>query len=131
MDQFQDFEKYMNGVNPFGMKSGIVLIDPPEEWYVDPLYNLLRVSTHSDPSVRIGKPPARHWTKWSGPSKYEILSPKNSITTNTASTRNETWKRCAVTTYPSGKRSANKVSISHQPGEVREGTRPALNLDPK
>lgn len=34
MDQFQDFEKYMTGVNPYGMKSGIVLIDPPAEWYV-------------------------------------------------------------------------------------------------
>lgn len=33
MDQFQDFEKYMTGVNPYGMKSGIVLIDPPKEWY--------------------------------------------------------------------------------------------------
>jgi jmjN domain len=32
MEQFQDFEKYMNAVNPYGMKSGIVLIDPPEEW---------------------------------------------------------------------------------------------------
>jgi uncharacterized protein (DUF3820 family) len=34
MEQFQDFEKYMNAVNPYGMKSGIVLIDPPEEWLV-------------------------------------------------------------------------------------------------
>jgi uncharacterized protein (DUF3820 family) len=34
MEQFEDFEKYMNAVNPYGMKSGIVLIDPPEQWYV-------------------------------------------------------------------------------------------------
>jgi jmjN domain len=34
MEQFEDFEKYMNAVNPYGMKSGIVLIDPPQQWYV-------------------------------------------------------------------------------------------------
>ena len=32
MEQFKDFEAYVKGVNPYGMKSGIVLIDPPEEW---------------------------------------------------------------------------------------------------
>ena len=34
MEEFKDFEKYVAGVNPYGMQSGIVLIDPPEEWYV-------------------------------------------------------------------------------------------------
>ena len=34
MEQFRDFEKYVKGVDPYGMQSGIVLIDPPEEWYV-------------------------------------------------------------------------------------------------
>lgn len=34
MEQFRDFQKYAKGVNPYGMQSGIVLIDPPEEWYV-------------------------------------------------------------------------------------------------
>ena len=32
MEQFQDFQKYMKAVNPYGMKSGIALVDPPEEW---------------------------------------------------------------------------------------------------
>ena len=32
MEQFQDFERYVKGVDPYGMQSGIVLIDPPEEW---------------------------------------------------------------------------------------------------
>ena len=32
MEEFQDFQKYVGGVNPYGMQSGIVLIDPPEEW---------------------------------------------------------------------------------------------------
>ncbi|KPI41813.1 DNA damage-responsive transcriptional repressor RPH1 [Cyphellophora attinorum] len=35
MDEFRDFEKYVQGVNPYGMQSGIVLIDPPEEWKRD------------------------------------------------------------------------------------------------
>jgi hypothetical protein len=48
MDQFQDFEKYMNGVNPYGMKSGIVLIDPPEEWYVTLLQYLLAAIENAD-----------------------------------------------------------------------------------
>ena len=34
MEEFKDFEKYVKGVDPYGMQSGIVLIDPPEEWYV-------------------------------------------------------------------------------------------------
>ncbi|KAI1615270.1 jumonji domain-containing protein 2 [Exophiala viscosa] len=32
MEQFRDFQRYVKGVNPYGMQSGIVLIDPPEEW---------------------------------------------------------------------------------------------------
>ncbi|KIW39385.1 uncharacterized protein PV06_09160 [Exophiala oligosperma] len=32
MEQFKDFQRYVKGVDPYGMQSGIVLIDPPEEW---------------------------------------------------------------------------------------------------
>jgi hypothetical protein len=32
IEEFKDFEAYVKGVNPYGMQSGIVLIDPPEEW---------------------------------------------------------------------------------------------------
>jgi hypothetical protein len=32
MEQFVDFQKYVTAVNPYGMQTGIVLIDPPEEW---------------------------------------------------------------------------------------------------
>ena len=32
MEEFKDFEKYVKGVNQYGMKCGIVVIDPPEEW---------------------------------------------------------------------------------------------------
>lgn len=34
MEQFQDFEAYMNRVEPWGMRSGIVKIIPPKEWLV-------------------------------------------------------------------------------------------------
>jgi hypothetical protein len=40
MDQFRDFQKYVKGVDPYGMQSGIVLIDPPEEWYVTAVLDL-------------------------------------------------------------------------------------------
>lgn len=42
MEQFRDFQKYVKGVDPYGMQSGIVLIDPPEEWYVDARLHLPR-----------------------------------------------------------------------------------------
>lgn len=32
MEEFKDFGAYVKGVNSYGMQSGIVLIDPPEEW---------------------------------------------------------------------------------------------------
>ena len=34
MDQFLDFEAYMTKVEPWGMRSGIVKIIPPQEWSV-------------------------------------------------------------------------------------------------
>ncbi|EHY54468.1 DNA damage-responsive transcriptional repressor RPH1 [Exophiala dermatitidis] len=42
MEQFKDFQRYVKGVDPFGMQSGIVLIDPPEEWYVASLQKRAR-----------------------------------------------------------------------------------------
>jgi hypothetical protein len=62
MDQFQDFQKYMKGVNPYGMKSGIVLIDPPDEWYAAPfLPPVLQTAAHADSWSRAtGKLRASH-----------------------------------------------------------------------
>lgn len=34
MDQFRDFQKYINKIDKYGMRSGIVKIIPPKEWYV-------------------------------------------------------------------------------------------------
>lgn len=32
MNQFRDFQKYINKIDKYGMKSGIVKIVPPPEW---------------------------------------------------------------------------------------------------
>jgi len=32
--EFCDFEKYMEAIQPWGMRSGIVKIQPPKEWLV-------------------------------------------------------------------------------------------------
>jgi len=52
MEEFRNFEKYVGAVDKYGMQSGIVLIDPPEEWYdsllspylvsLSPLFHLIR-----------------------------------------------------------------------------------------
>jgi hypothetical protein len=34
MEEFEDFESYMEGVECWGMKSGIVKVIPPKEWCV-------------------------------------------------------------------------------------------------
>ena len=34
MDQFRSFKKYIKKIDKYGMKSGIVKVIPPQEWYV-------------------------------------------------------------------------------------------------
>lgn len=34
MDQFRDFQTFVRKIDKYGMKSGIVKIVPPQEWYV-------------------------------------------------------------------------------------------------
>jgi hypothetical protein len=34
MEQFRDFKKFCERINKYGMKSGIVKVIPPKEWYV-------------------------------------------------------------------------------------------------
>lgn len=38
MDQFRDFQKMINKIDKYGMKSGIVKVIPPQEWYVSCLF---------------------------------------------------------------------------------------------
>ena len=37
MEQFQDFEKFINKINDYGMKAGIVKVIPPPEWFISKL----------------------------------------------------------------------------------------------
>jgi jmjN domain len=34
MDQFRDFQSFIRRIDRFGMKSGVVKVIPPKEWYV-------------------------------------------------------------------------------------------------
>jgi hypothetical protein len=36
MDQFRSFKKYVDKIDQYGMKSGIVKVIPPKEWSVTP-----------------------------------------------------------------------------------------------
>ena len=35
MDQFRSFKSFISKIDKYGMKSGIVKVIPPKEWYVD------------------------------------------------------------------------------------------------
>lgn len=35
MEQFRDFQKFIDKIDKYGMKSGIVKVIPPKEWYVE------------------------------------------------------------------------------------------------
>lgn len=34
MDQFRNFKRFIDKVDKYGMKSGIVKVVPPTEWYI-------------------------------------------------------------------------------------------------
>ena len=36
MDQFRSFKQFVEKIDKYGMKSGIVKVIPPKEWYVKP-----------------------------------------------------------------------------------------------
>jgi len=40
MEQFADFKKYMEKIDKYGMKSGIVKVIPPQEWYARSTYGV-------------------------------------------------------------------------------------------
>lgn len=39
MDQFRDFQAFIQKIDKYGMKSGIVKVIPPQEWYVSSPFN--------------------------------------------------------------------------------------------
>jgi len=36
MEQFRSFKKFIEKIDKYGMRSGIVKVVPPQEWYVVP-----------------------------------------------------------------------------------------------
>lgn len=64
MEEFKDFEKYVKGVDPYGMQSGIVLIDPPEEWSVTLSSMLLPSAPGPAANNGIGNNSAKLSTTW-------------------------------------------------------------------
>lgn len=47
--EFCDFEKYMEAIQPWGMRSGIVKVVPPKEWSVFLTYETLLGSNLLNP----------------------------------------------------------------------------------
>ncbi len=43
MDQFRSFPEFIKKIDKYGMKSGIVKIIPPKEWYVITFQGLIGV----------------------------------------------------------------------------------------
>ena len=40
MKQFESFKKFIDKIDKYGMKSGIVKVIPPKEWYALPTPNV-------------------------------------------------------------------------------------------
>ena len=55
MDQFRDFSKFIAKVDQYGMKSGIVKVIPPDEWYVKPDLEIPAAEPHANatPQARL------------------------------------------------------------------------------
>ena len=122
MAQFQDFQKYMHGTNSYGMKSGIVLIDPPQEWSALWFLGLLACRAN----FHIGRTNARPSMRWSRPSKSRTPSPKNSMAIKVTG-HNETWRNRGHTIFRNGRLCARKATISLPPSvENADSTRRSL-----
>ena len=75
MDQFRSFKKFIDKIDKYGMKSGIVKVIPPKEWYV--LLRLYTCITYTD-RVQSGAVHFPTSAKPSGQSKSRIPSCKSS-----------------------------------------------------
>jgi uncharacterized membrane-anchored protein len=51
MKQFEDFKKFIDKIDKYGMKSGIVKVIPPKEWFV---FSFTKTFTTPFAKVRIG-----------------------------------------------------------------------------
>ena len=58
MDQFRSFKKFVDKIDKYGMKSGIVKVIPPKEWSVIPW----KAVSYNKQSRRPGAILSQHWT---------------------------------------------------------------------
>ncbi|KAG8977997.1 hypothetical protein FRB90_008609, partial [Tulasnella sp. 427] len=74
-DEFRDFEKYMERVEPWGRKSGIVKIIPPDEWSnaLPPVNPLL-------PNLRLRNPIEQHMFGQSGLFRQSNIEKRRTLT---------------------------------------------------
>lgn len=57
MDQFRSFKKFVEKIDKYGMKSGIVKVIPPKEWYV----TCTEFTMHCNANKVLGERVCRNW----------------------------------------------------------------------
>ena len=50
MNQFRSFKEFIQKIDKYGMKSGIVKVIPPKEWYV---FTMKQLKFYSTPAYKI------------------------------------------------------------------------------
>lgn len=97
MDQFRNFKRFIDKVDKYGMKSGIIKVIPPTEWYVN-----ATVTNHCFVTNRtVGANPSLTLPKLSRASKSRIQLRKSS-TGSMAYIHKRTLRNNDHTTYRSG-----------------------------
>lgn len=97
MDQFRNFKRFIDKVDKYGMKSGIIKVIPPSEWYVNAIVTNYPLETNGT----TGANPSLTLPKLSRASKSRIQSRKSS-TGSMAYTHKRTLRSSDHTTYQSG-----------------------------
>lgn len=124
MDQFRSFKKFVEKINQYGMKSGIVKIIPPQEWSVIRVPSTPSFTHHKEiPLTR-----ATHFTgaihslpstKRSRRSKSRTQSPKNGLGP-TEFTLAPTLRSSAHTIYHNGGTCAKRQTIALRRRKARD-----------
>lgn len=129
MDQFRNFKRFIDKVDKYGMKSGIVKVVPPPEWYAPVLLKVTKLPAKFD----IGATLCPTCTKPSN--RYESRTQsRRSLQASTEFTQVQTWRSSGRTIYRSGGQSQMSRIINHQRKEARLAARllqsPLPALDP-
>ena len=117
MDQFKSFKIFISKIDHYGMKSGIVKVIPPKEWY-----NTLAVDgsprKYADKSLGVRN--CRTWTNESRQSRSRTPLHKSSMGP-TELIHRRTLRNSAHTIYLNGKQSVKRATTSHLHDAESEG----------